>query len=66
VIDMARGVLAATSQHANVKLRLIAQALVDTTLGTELPEPVRAHVRAAVDAVCGADGQARSAFSAGG
>ncbi|MFF8534430.1 ANTAR domain-containing protein [Streptomyces sp. SAS_267] len=81
VIDMARGVLAATyhcsadqafdflvraSQHANVKLRLIAQVLVDTTQGKELSEPVRAHVRAAVDVVCGTDRQARSAVSTGG
>ncbi|MGW6891058.1 hypothetical protein [Streptomyces chartreusis] len=55
----------AASQHANVKLRLIAQALVDPTQGKKLPGAVRAQVTAAVDAVCGADGPVRSAFSGG-
>ena len=81
VIDIARGVLTATyhcspdqawdilvraSQHANVKLRMIAQALVDTTQGKELPDALRAQVTAAVDAVCGPDGPVGSAFGTDG
>lgn len=81
VIDIARGVLTATyhcspdqawdilvraSQHTNVKLRLIAQALVDTTQGKELRDVRRAQVTAAVDAVCGPNESAGSAFSTDG
>ena len=45
---------------------MIAQALVDTTQGKELPDELRAQVTAAVDAVCGPDGPVGSAFSTDG
>lgn len=64
VIDMARGVLMATfrcttqdawralatvSQHANIKLRVVAEAVVATTGGEPLPKHLRHHLAAAMD-----------------
>ncbi|MEU6216842.1 ANTAR domain-containing protein [Streptomyces sp. NPDC047022] len=61
-IDMARGmlmssfkltaeqsweVLVTASQHSNTKLHLIAGALVQTTSGQELPQPLTDHLAAA-------------------
>lgn len=63
MIDMARGmlmssfqltaqqsweVLVTASQHSNTKLHLIADALVQTTNGQELPKPLTDHLAAAV------------------
>ncbi|MEV8321260.1 ANTAR domain-containing protein [Streptomyces sp. NPDC059900] len=65
VIDMARGVLVAgyalqpedawdilvtVSQHANVKLREVAEAIVATTTGQPMPESLRKHLTTAVQA----------------
>jgi anti-anti-sigma factor len=62
-IDMARGILMAsfqltaqqswqvlvtTSQHSNVKLHLIAEALLQTFNGQALPEPLAGHLNVAV------------------
>ncbi|MGW1892331.1 anti-sigma factor antagonist [Streptomyces sp. NPDC002004] len=64
-IDMARGILMASfhltdqqswqvlvtaSQHSNIKLHLIADALLRTVGGRALPEPLADHVAAAVQA----------------
>ncbi|MFI8199492.1 ANTAR domain-containing protein [Streptomyces sp. NPDC085942] len=65
VIDMARGVLMATfrctsqdawwvlvtvSQHANTKLRVVAEALVAATGGEPMPEDLSRHLADAVNA----------------
>ncbi|MGP3938539.1 anti-sigma factor antagonist [Streptomyces sp. 6N106] len=64
-IDMARGILMASfqltsqqswqvlvtaSQHSNIKVRLIADALMQTFNGQALPEPLADHLAAAVQA----------------
>ncbi|MEV5775099.1 anti-sigma factor antagonist [Streptomyces antimycoticus] len=64
-IDMARGILMASfqltsqeswqvlvtaSQHSNIKVRLIADALMQTFNGQALPEPLADHLAAAVRA----------------
>ncbi|MFC8520333.1 ANTAR domain-containing protein [Streptomyces sp. NPDC057257] len=65
VIDMARGVLmarfacdpeeawailVAISQHANIKLRDVAQAITSTTTGKPMSDVLQEHVAAAVQA----------------
>jgi hypothetical protein len=70
VIDMARGVLlmalhcspeetwqimVRASQNANVRLRIVAEALLESAQGRPLPEDLRTHLTAAVQAVCDLD-----------
>ncbi|WP_241844857.1 ANTAR domain-containing protein [Streptomyces silvensis] len=65
VVDQARGVLMAvagcgteeawqillsTSQHANVKLRRVAEMVVASTHGADVEEPAASHLRAALAA----------------
>jgi len=42
-------VLVAVSQHANVKLHKVAAALVESTQGEPLPEPLSSALRTALD-----------------
>ncbi|MFF0062357.1 ANTAR domain-containing protein [Streptomyces sp. NPDC005279] len=66
VIDMARGVIMATasctpdqawqvlvsvSQHTNIKLREIAQRIVESVAGDPPAEPIRAALRSALSAL---------------
>jgi hypothetical protein len=64
--DEAWEILVRTSQHTNLKVRLIAQALLDATRGRELPGAVRAQVTAAVGAVRSGQGPTSHVSSAGG
>jgi hypothetical protein len=41
-------VLVAVSQHTNIKLHKVATALVETTQGSPLPEPLSSALRAAL------------------
>ena len=70
MIDMARGVLmmafrclpeeswrilVRVSQNANVKLRIVAEAVLESTQGKPLPDDLRTHLVPAVQAVCDLD-----------
>ncbi|WP_345021970.1 ANTAR domain-containing protein [Streptomyces shaanxiensis] len=46
--DMAWDLLVEVSQHCNIKLRDVAAALVATTKGRSLPEPMQSELRRAL------------------